>query len=138
MTLHFRYSGLIVPDVPATVEFYQRAFGFALRYMHPSHGYAELATGETLLAFVGEAFIETTSLLGALSYAPSRAEAAPPAQIVALVTSAMEADWQRALAAGATLVKAPEPKPWGQTTGYLRDLNGVVVELCTQSPRDIG
>ena len=138
MTLHFRYSGLIVPDVPAAVAFYQQAFGFGLRYMHPSNGYAELATGETLLAFVGEAFIEATSLLGGLDYAPSRPETAPSAQIVALRTSDMAADWQRALAAGATLVKSPEPKPWGQTTGYLRDLNGVVVELCTASPRDAG
>jgi uncharacterized glyoxalase superfamily protein PhnB len=106
--------------------------------MHPSQGYAELATGETLLAFVGEAFIETTSLFGGLTYTPSRTAAAPPAQIVALVTSDMEADWQRALAAGATVVKVPEPKPWGQTTGYLRDLNGVIVELCTRSPREEG
>src|SRR5262245_48710378 len=78
MTLHFRCTALFVPDVPATVEFYL-AFGLALRYMHPSSGYAELDTGETLLAFVGESFIETTSLLGGLSYVPSRTDAPPPA-----------------------------------------------------------
>jgi uncharacterized glyoxalase superfamily protein PhnB len=49
----------------------------------------------------------------------------------------METDWQRATRAGATVIKMPEAKPWGQTTGYLRDLNGVVVELCTRSPRDL-
>jgi lactoylglutathione lyase len=38
--------------------------------------------------------------------------------------------------AGATIVKEPEAKPWGQTAGYLRDINGIIVELCTQSPRD--
>ena len=138
MTLHFRCTALFVPDVPETVEFYQKAFGLALRYMHPSSGYAELDTGETLLAFVGESFIETTSLLGGLSYRPSRADAAAPAEFVALVSTDLEADWRRALAAGATIVKAPEPKPWGQTTGYLRDVNGVIVELCTPSPRDAG
>ena len=138
MTLHFRYSGLIVPDVPQTVEFYEKAFGFKLRYMHPSAGYAELDTGDTLLAFVGEAFIGATSLLGGLDYAPSRPTSDAPAQIVALVTDDLDADWQCATAAGATVVKLPEPKPWGQTTGYLRDCNGVVVELCTRSPRDVG
>ena len=136
MTLHFRYSGLIVPDVIATVAFYDKAFGFGLRYMHPSSGYAELATGDTLLAFIGEGFVEGASLFGGLAYAPTRSETAPPAQVVAFVTDDLEADWQRALAAGATVVKAPEPKPWGQTTGYLRDCNGVMVELCTRSPRD--
>jgi uncharacterized glyoxalase superfamily protein PhnB len=137
MTLHFRYCGLIVSDVPATVKFYQEAFGLALRYMHPSSGYAELATGDTLLAFVGESFIESTQLLGGLRYAPSRVDADPPAQLVALVTDDMETDWQRATRAGATVIKMPEAKPWGQTTGHLRDLNGVVVELCTRSPRDL-
>jgi len=33
--------------------------------------------------------------------------------------------------AGAEIVKQPEAKPWGQTVGYLKDLNGFLVELCT-------
>jgi catechol 2,3-dioxygenase-like lactoylglutathione lyase family enzyme len=138
MTLHFRYSGLIVSDVPQTVDFYQKAFGCRLRYMHPSSGYAELETGSTLLAFIGEAFIEASSLLGGLRYAPSRPASEPAAQIVAFVTDNLDADWERATSAGAAVVKLPEPKPWGQTTGYLRDCNGIIVELCTRSPRDVG
>jgi catechol 2,3-dioxygenase-like lactoylglutathione lyase family enzyme len=38
MALHFRYSAFFVSDVPATVAFYDKAFGFRLRYMHPSSG----------------------------------------------------------------------------------------------------
>jgi lactoylglutathione lyase len=34
------------------------------------------------------------------------------------------------------VVKLPEAKPWGQTAGYLQDMNGVLVELCTPSLRD--
>ncbi len=34
--------GFIVADVPATVAFYENAFGLALHFMHPSRGYAEL------------------------------------------------------------------------------------------------
>jgi catechol 2,3-dioxygenase-like lactoylglutathione lyase family enzyme len=45
MALHFRYSAFFVRDVPATVAFYDKAFGFKQRYMHPSSGYAELDTG---------------------------------------------------------------------------------------------
>jgi len=48
----------------------------------------------------------------------------------------VQADWERAISAGAAIAKEPEPKPWGQTVGYLRDCNGAIVELCTRSPRD--
>jgi uncharacterized glyoxalase superfamily protein PhnB len=99
-------------------------------------GYAELQTGDTLLAFIGEEFVEQAALFGGLDYARSRKEAQAGAHLVAFVTDALEDDWRRALDAGATIVKAPEAKPWGQTAGYLRDLNGVIVELCTRSPRD--
>jgi lactoylglutathione lyase len=134
--MQFRYSGFFVPDVPATVAFYETAFGFGLRYMHPTAEYAELETGATLLAFVQESFIEQVSLLGGLAFSPSRpGETAAPAQ-VAFLTDDLPADWARAVAAGATIVKLPETKPWGQTVGYLRDLNGFIVELCTRSPRD--
>jgi hypothetical protein len=30
------------------------------------------------------------------------------------------------------IVAEPEAKPWGQTVGYLRDLDGVLIELCTE------
>ena len=136
MALRFRYSGLFVSDVPATVAFYEKAFGLNLRYLHPSSGYAELETGDTLLAFVGEQFIKETRLLGGLAYAPNRADTSAAAAQIAFVTDDLEADWRRAISAGAAVVKAPEAKPWGQTTGYLRDCNGVIVELCTRSPRD--
>lgn len=133
--LTFRYSCLVVRDVPAAVEFYGRAFGFALHFMHPSRGYAELETGSTLLAFFGEAFVEDTRIFGALRPRLNRADLTPMGAVTALVTDDMERDWARAVAAGATLVAAPEPKPWGQTVGYLRDPDGCLIEICTRSPR---
>jgi lactoylglutathione lyase len=136
MTLRFRYSGMFVADVPATVAFYEKAFGFHLRYLHPTRGYAELETGETLVAFVSDEFTEAAGLLGGVPYAKNRPEADPCGFQLALVTDDMDRDWAQAIEAGATLVKAPQAKPWGQTTGYLRDCNGVIVELCTQSPRE--
>jgi lactoylglutathione lyase len=50
---------------------------------------------------------------------------------VAMVTDDLDGLYARALAAGATAVKPPEQKPWGQHVGYVRDLNGCLVELCT-------
>ena len=133
--LTLRCTGFFVEDVPKTLSFYQAAFGLNLRYLHPSTGYAELETGETLLAFVSEQFIDEASLLGGSPLRTNRHDMAPVAAWIALVTADMDGDWQRALAAGATVVKLPEAKPWGQVVGYLRDLNGVIVELCTKSPR---
>ena len=137
MTLRFRYTGFFVNDVPATVAFYHKAFGFKLRYMHPSFGYAEFETGDTLLCFVSEAFVAGAGLLGGLKYAPNRTNADAPAAQVAFVSDDIDVDWARAVSAGAAIVKPPEAKPWGQTAGYLRDCNGVIVELNTRSPRDV-
>ena len=133
--LALRCTGFFVEDVPQTVSFYQAAFGLNLRYLHPSTGYAELETGETLLAFVSEGFIEDADLLGGSPIRTNRHDMAPIAAWIAFVTADMDGDWQRALTAGATVVKLPEAKPWGQVVGYLRDLNGVIDELCTKSPR---
>jgi lactoylglutathione lyase len=134
--LQFRYSGFFVADVPATVRFYETAFRLKLRYMHPSSGYAELETGSTLLAFVGEGFLKDAELLGNTETLPNRPDSNPIAAQVVFVTRDIDRDWQRAVRAGATVIKEPQAKPWGQTVGYLRDINGVIVELCTPSPRD--
>jgi lactoylglutathione lyase len=136
MALHFRYSAFFVGDVPATVAFYEKAFGFKLRYMHPSSGYAELDTGNTLLCFVSDDFVENARLIGGLAYTPNRPQANPAAAQVAFVCDDIDGDWARAVAAGAVVIKKPEAKPWGQTAGYLRDCNGIIVELNTRSPRD--
>jgi lactoylglutathione lyase len=136
MALHFRYAAFFVRDVPATVAFYDKAFGFKQRYMHPSSGYAELETGATLLCFISDDFLQNSNLIGGLPYSPNRPEANPVAAQVAFVCDDIETDWARAVAAGAVVVKTPEAKPWGQTAGYLRDCNGVIVELNTRSPRD--
>ena len=133
--LQFRVAGFFVPDVPAAVRFYEAAFGLKLRYMHPSSGYAELETGSTLLAFVGERFAKDAKLLAGTETVPNRPDSSPIAAQVAFVTNELEAAWQQAAQAGAAIVKEPEAKPWGQTAGYLRDINGIIVELCTPSPR---
>jgi lactoylglutathione lyase len=133
--LTFGYTGFYVDDVPATLDFYRRAFGIETHYLHPSRGYGELETGDTLLAFVSRQFLETADLLGGAQVVfPHRGEPPIGAQI-AFVSRDIDGDWRRAVDAGASIVKDLEPKPWGQTVGYLLDLNGVLVELCTPSPR---
>ena len=130
-----RVIGFIVPDVPSTVAFYHDAFGLDLHYMHPSQGYAELNSGAAMLAFLSEEFVAATSLLGAVEYAPNRPDAPTLGAHVALWSDDIETDWQRALHAGATVASPLNAKPWGQVSGYLRDRDGIVIELCTRSPR---
>ena len=36
--LTLRYVGIYVQNIPATLDFYSRAFGFETRYLHPSGG----------------------------------------------------------------------------------------------------
>jgi lactoylglutathione lyase len=124
-----------VEDVPATLDFYHRAFGMKARYLHPSSGYGELETGDTLLTFVSKRFIEDTDLLGGAQVVFAREREPPIGAQVAFVTEDINVDWHRAVEAGATILKSPEPKPWGQTAGYLLDMNGAIVEICTPSPR---
>src|SRR3954467_1776517 len=49
--MRFGYTILYVRDVPASVEFYERAFGLERRLVHESGQYAEMETGATALAF---------------------------------------------------------------------------------------
>ena len=37
----------------------------------------------------------------------------------------------KALAEGAKLIQQPRTEPWGQTTAYVADLNGFLIEICT-------
>ena len=53
------YVILYVPDVPATLAFYERAFGLARRFLDEKGVYGELETGGTALAFAAETLAES-------------------------------------------------------------------------------
>jgi lactoylglutathione lyase len=121
------YVILYVPDVAASVAFYEKAFGLARRFVHESGEYAEMETGGTALAFASETVAKENGVVFRLS----RSNDDAPAVEIALTTDDPNAAFARAIEAGATSVRAPAVKPWGQTVGYVRDANGFVVELCT-------
>ncbi|TCM85791.1 VOC family protein [Rhodovulum steppense] len=123
--MRFRYTILFVPDVPATLDFYGRAFGMTTGFLHESGEYGELATGETKLAF------SSVRLMTELGKHPGRADPAAPVFEIAFETGDVAGAVERALAAGARLVQAPRDEPWGQTTAYVTDPNGYLVELCS-------
>jgi len=50
---------------------------------------------------------------------------------MAFVTDNIEEDFKKAIEAGATQHVEIQAKPWGQKVGYLRDNNGILIEVCT-------
>lgn len=125
------YTILYVADVLATVEFYERAFGFKSKFVHESQLYAELESGETTLAFAGEAIAEANGV----AIRPNRKGDVAAGFEIALVTDDPNAAYANAIAAGASAVTPPVKKPWGQLVGYVRDNNGCLVEICSPVSR---
>jgi catechol 2,3-dioxygenase-like lactoylglutathione lyase family enzyme len=125
--MKFGYTIIYVADVPETVAFYKKAFGLQPRFVHESNLYAELDTGSTALAFAGEPM----AAMNELAIRPNRKADVAAGFEIAFVMDDPEAAYRKAVAAGASAVKSPALKPWGQTVGYVRDLNGCLVELCS-------
>lgn len=113
-----------VSDVPATVAFYEAAFGLEVQMMDDAKTYAQMGTGETTLAFAAESAAAGTGI----AIRPHRNET-PAAVQLAFVHDDVHAAYDRAVAAGAVAAVALTEKPWGQTLGYLRDNNGFLIEL---------
>lgn len=121
----FRYTILYVDDVANTLDFYGRAFGLDKAFLHPSGDYGELSTGATKLAF------SSTRLMQQLGKTPARPTPKAPVFELAFETDDVRAALDRALAAGATLEQEVREEPWGQTTAYVSDANGYLVEICS-------
>eukprot|EP01030_Chromulinospumella_sphaerica_P023744 gene23744-23793_t len=112
------YTILYVADVPATLKFYEAAFGLTTRFLHDSGDYGELETGSTALAF------SSHSLMRQLGKYPHAASPTAPCFEIALCTPDVAAALERAIAAGATPMRPLEVMPWGQTIAYVADING--------------
>lgn len=126
--MKFAYTIVYVPDVVASLAFFEKAFGFGTRFLHESGTYGELDTGETTLAFAEHS-------LGAMhfpdGYIEANASQKPLGMEVAFVTPSVGKAHARAVAAGAVELNAPEAKPWGQVVSYVRCPDGTLVELCS-------
>lgn len=122
------YTIVYVPDVAASLAFFEQAFGLSRRFLHESGDYGELETGETTLAFASLA-------LGRMNFPGgfvAACESGKPLGVeIALVTPDVATAHARALAAGAVELKVPEAKPWGQVVAYVRCPDGTLVEICS-------
>lgn len=126
--MKYGYTIVYVPSVEETLEFYKKAFGFKTKFIHESKAYGELDTGETTLAFASHE-IGDMNLGG--EYLKANIDDKPLGVELAFVTEDVSAAYNKAVSAGATVIKEPEEKPWGQVVGYVRAADGSIIELCS-------
>jgi catechol 2,3-dioxygenase-like lactoylglutathione lyase family enzyme len=125
--MKFGYTIIYVPDVLASVEFFEKAFGLKRRFLHES-GYGEMETGSTALAFATHGLGESNLPNG---YVRADSSKIPLGVEIALVTDDVAASHAKAVSEGAISLKEPAQKPWGQTVSYVRCPDGTLVELCS-------
>jgi len=121
------YTIIFVADVLDTVAFYESAFGVVRRFIHESNLYAEMETGNTVLAFAGNEAAE----MNGLAILPNHPESVAAGWEICFVTQDVSAAYDNAVLSGCSPVSAPSVKPWGQIVSYVRDLNGCIVEIAS-------
>ncbi len=125
--MKFGYTIVYVSDVAKSLKFFENAFGLKTRFMHESD-YGELETGETTLAFATHELGKSNLPSG---YVAADSTSQPLGVEIALVTDSVAQAHEQAVAAGATSIKDPVVKPWGQTVSYVRCPDGTLIELCS-------
>jgi len=126
--MQYGYTIIYVSSVEETLEFYKKAFGFDIKFIHESKAYGELETGETTLAFASHEMGDMN--LGG-KYSKANINDKPFGIELAFVTGDVSAAFEKAVASGAVPLKEPEEKPWGQVVGYVRAVDGSIIELCS-------
>lgn len=124
------YAILYVRDVPRSVAFYEDAFGLERKFVHEAGMYAEMATGATTLAFAANGLAKSNLPMAFRENTPT---GRPAGFEVAFTTDDVAAAYEHAVISGATAVSPPTTKPWGQIVAFVRDEDGILVELCSPS-----
>ena len=127
--MKFRYTLLYVQDVASSLRFYEKAFGLKARFLAEGGQYGELEVdGPVSLGFVGNPQAASNLPDGFQANSP---KARPGGFEIAFAVDDVQAAYSKAVQAGAQPAAAPATKPWGQSVAYVRDLDGVLVELCS-------
>lgn len=128
--MKFSHPTLFVKDVPAAVAFYERALGLTKQFIHESGQFAEMATGEISLHFAASEAVKYGLSQGFQESNPSNL---PAGIAICFVTDDVATAFSTAVAAGAIAYAEPVVKPWGQTVAYIRDVDGILIEIANSS-----
>lgn len=123
--MKLKYTILYVENVSATLDFYKKSFGFKTKFLHEAGDYGELDTGETTLSF------SSLKLMSDLGKNPQKPVPSAPVFEIAFETNDVSKWLNQAIECGATLIQGIKEEPWGQTTSYVSDINGFLIEICS-------
>ena len=126
--IKFAYTILYVKDVEKTMNFYEKAFGFAKKFITPDNSYGELLVGETTLSFASVTLASSNLKDGFIESSSSNK---PFGIEIGFTTDNVEETVKSAVNAGGTILENPKLKPWGQEVAYVRDIDGFLIEICT-------
>jgi lactoylglutathione lyase len=127
--IKFAYTILYVEDVVKTMDFYQRAFGFSEKMLAPDNSYGEVESGKTILSFAHKSLAKSNFKDG---FIESDLSKQPFGIEIGFTTDDVARTFAGAVAAGALLLEEPKTKPWGQVVAYVRDLDGFLIEICSE------
>lgn len=127
MKLKFGYTIIYVENIEDTLLFYKRAFDLDTKFIAESKLYGELDTGNTILSFVAEGFVE----LNGMKFIPNRQKNLSPGFQISFISDDVEASYKKALEAGAVSIASPNVTPWGQKTACVKDINNIIIEICS-------
>lgn len=126
--MKYGYTILYVENVKKTISFYEKAFGFTPKFITPENDYGELISGETTIAF---ASYELGKSNFKEEFKKVNSSDKPFGVEMVFVSENIEADFKKAIDMGAIEFEPIKEKPWGQKVGYVRDINGFLIEICT-------
>ena len=121
----FGWTVLYVQNVDESIDLYVNAFNLSLKFRHPDGGYAEFDTGATTLAICDQSFVSET--IGIDLASVNRV----PNGNITLVVDDVATAYAHAVANRARVIHEPVEKPWGQTSSYVADLDGNLIEIAT-------
>src|SRR4030042_7085653 len=104
--MKLNYIIIYVDDAVKATEFYQKAFGQKIKFIHDSKMYAEMDTGETILAFANNEILQMNTGIEAQKGIKKCFE-------IAFTTDNVSKAFEKAVSNGAIEIKKPEKKPWG-------------------------
>ena len=124
------YALAYVESPSRSLAFYELAFGMRRRFLADGGTYGELDTPGVVVGFVAESQARANVPRG---HRPNTLAGEPAGFEFGFEVEDLEAAWAKAVQAGAQPYAEPATKPWGQRIAYVRDPDGILVELAAKA-----